>query len=103
MPVILAPGDYARWLGDEPDPRELMRPFRADLMRMWPISMRVNKPENVDPAGTDIGLNCATLQNCPAWPVSSHCRPLRVLCCFESTGMKIPRTETGIRRNPFVL
>ena len=28
MPVILAPGDYARWLGDEPDPRELMRPFR---------------------------------------------------------------------------
>jgi hypothetical protein len=56
MPVILAPGDYARWLGDEPDPRELMRPFRADLMRMWPISMRVNKPENVDPAGTDIGL-----------------------------------------------
>ena len=26
MPVILAPGDYARWLGDEPDPRDLMRP-----------------------------------------------------------------------------
>jgi hypothetical protein len=78
--VLWLPGDYARWLGDEPDPRELMRPFRADLMRMWPISMRVNK-----------------------WPVSSHCRPLRVLCCFESTGMKIPRTETGIRRNPFVL
>jgi|GraSoi013_2_20cm_2_1032436.scaffolds.fasta_scaffold17206_2 hypothetical protein len=26
------------------------------MMRMWPISMRVNKPENVDPAGTDIGL-----------------------------------------------
>ena len=21
MPVILAPGDYARWLSDEPDPR----------------------------------------------------------------------------------
>jgi hypothetical protein len=29
----------------EPDPRELMRPFPADLMRMWPISTRVNKPE----------------------------------------------------------
>jgi putative SOS response-associated peptidase YedK len=48
MPLILAPGDYARWLGEEPDPRDLMRPFPADLMRMWPISTRVNKPENDD-------------------------------------------------------
>jgi hypothetical protein len=38
MPVVLAPNGYARWLGDEPDPRDLMRPFPADLMRMWPIS-----------------------------------------------------------------
>jgi putative SOS response-associated peptidase YedK len=30
MPVILAPGDYARWLGEEPDPRDLMRPFPAE-------------------------------------------------------------------------
>jgi len=50
MPVILAPSDCARWLGDEPDPRELMRSFPADLMRMWPISTRVNKPENDDPS-----------------------------------------------------
>jgi putative SOS response-associated peptidase YedK len=48
MPVILAPSDYARWLGEEPDPRSLMRQFSADLMRMWPISIRVNKPENDD-------------------------------------------------------
>jgi putative SOS response-associated peptidase YedK len=49
MPVILAPNDYVRWLGDdEPDP--LMRPFPADLMCMWPISTRVNKPENDDPS-----------------------------------------------------
>ena len=34
MPVILAQDDYARWLGDEPDPRDLMRPFPAGLMRM---------------------------------------------------------------------
>jgi len=27
MPVILAPGDYARWLSDEPDPCDLMCPF----------------------------------------------------------------------------
>ena len=45
MPVILAPVDYARWLGEESDPRDLMRPFPAELMRMWPISTRVNKPE----------------------------------------------------------
>jgi putative SOS response-associated peptidase YedK len=50
MPVIVAPSDYARWLSDEPDPRDLMRPFPAGLMRMWPISTRVNKPENDDPS-----------------------------------------------------
>jgi len=49
MPVILAPGNYARWLGEEPNPREVMRPFPA-VMRMWPISARVNKPENDDPS-----------------------------------------------------
>jgi putative SOS response-associated peptidase YedK len=48
MPAILAPSDYTRWLSDEPDPRDLMRPFLADLMRMWPISTRANKPENDD-------------------------------------------------------
>jgi len=50
MPAILAPEDNTRWLGDEPDPRDLMRPFPAGMMRMWPISTRVNKPENDDPA-----------------------------------------------------
>ena len=50
MPLILAAGDYARWLDEEPDPRDLMRPFPAELMRMWPISTRVKKPENDDPS-----------------------------------------------------
>src|SRR5262249_9172036 len=50
MPLILARDDYARWLGEEADPRDLMRPFPAELMRMWPISARVNKPENDDPS-----------------------------------------------------
>jgi putative SOS response-associated peptidase YedK len=35
------------------DPRDLMRPFPAELMRMWPISTRVNKPENDDPSILD--------------------------------------------------
>jgi putative SOS response-associated peptidase YedK len=50
MPLILAPTDYTRWLSDEPDPGDLMRPFPAEPMRMWPISTRVNKPENDDPS-----------------------------------------------------
>jgi putative SOS response-associated peptidase YedK len=50
MPLILAPTDYLRWLSDEPDPHELMWPFPAAPMRMWPISTRVNKPENDDPS-----------------------------------------------------
>jgi SOS response associated peptidase (SRAP) len=50
MPLILAPADYARWLGEDPDPRDLMRPFPAAPMRMWSISTRVNKPENDDPS-----------------------------------------------------
>ena len=49
MPLILAPADYSRWLSDEPDPGDLMRAFPAEPMRMWPISTRVNKPENDDP------------------------------------------------------
>ncbi len=48
MPLIIAPKDYARWLSDEPDPRDLMVPFPTEPMRMWPISTRVNKPENDD-------------------------------------------------------
>jgi putative SOS response-associated peptidase YedK len=50
MPALLAPGDYVHWLSDEPDPCDLMRPFPAKPMRMWPISIRVNQPENDDPS-----------------------------------------------------
>jgi putative SOS response-associated peptidase YedK len=50
MPLIIATKDYVRWLDVEPDPHDLMRPFPADMMRMWPISTRVNKPENDDPS-----------------------------------------------------
>ena len=48
--VILAPGDYSRWLSDEPDPWDLMCPNPTVLMRIWPISSRVNKLENNDPS-----------------------------------------------------
>jgi hypothetical protein len=50
MPLILAPGDCARWLGEEADPCDLMRPHSADLMRMWPISTRVKQLVTDDPS-----------------------------------------------------
>jgi putative SOS response-associated peptidase YedK len=53
MPLILAPDDYIRWLGDETDPRDLLRPYPAEPMRIWPISTRVNKPQNDDPSILD--------------------------------------------------
>jgi putative SOS response-associated peptidase YedK len=48
MPAILRPEDYDRWLSDEPVPRELLRPFPAEMMTIWPVS-RVNTPKNDDP------------------------------------------------------
>ena len=47
MPAILKPADYNCWLGSEPD-HDLLTPFPSDLMTMWPISKRVNSPENDD-------------------------------------------------------
>jgi putative SOS response-associated peptidase YedK len=51
MPAIVAPEAYDRWLSSvEPDPRDLLVPFPADLMTMWPVSPRVNKPDFDDPS-----------------------------------------------------
>ena len=49
MPLILATDDYTRWLGEEPDPRDLMRPSppsRCACGRFRPH----HKPENDDPS-----------------------------------------------------
>lgn len=48
MPLILAKSAYERWLGREPDPHDLLVPFPAELMAMWPVSTRVNSPDNDD-------------------------------------------------------
>ena len=54
MPVIIPPEAYARWLANiEPDPRDMLVPFPSEPMAMWPISTRVNKPENDDAAILD--------------------------------------------------
>lgn len=46
MPVVLHREDYERWLSAEPDPHDLMKPFPAELMTMWPIGPNVGSPRN---------------------------------------------------------
>ena len=53
MPAILEPKSYNRWLGPEPDPHDLLITYPSEPMTMWPISTRVNKPENDDPSLLD--------------------------------------------------
>jgi putative SOS response-associated peptidase YedK len=58
MPVIMASADYARWLSEEPDPSDLLKPYPSELMTVWPISTRVNRPANngpdiLDPLGEE--------------------------------------------------
>ncbi len=48
--LILAAADDVRWLSDHPDRHDLLKPYPAGPMRMWPISTRVNKPEKDDPS-----------------------------------------------------
>jgi putative SOS response-associated peptidase YedK len=48
MPLILPKQAYECWLGQKPDPHDLLVPYPAELMTMWPVSTRVNKPENDD-------------------------------------------------------
>jgi putative SOS response-associated peptidase YedK len=53
MPVILKPDSYERWLGPEPDPHDLLITHPAEPLVMWPISTRVNSPDNDDPSLLD--------------------------------------------------
>ncbi len=61
MPLILARADLARWLGTEKNPGDLLRSYPSADMRMWPISTRVNSPNNDDPSI----LEPATAQTSP--------------------------------------
>jgi putative SOS response-associated peptidase YedK len=58
MPVILHEKDYARWLGEEPDPEDLLFPYPSELMKIWRVSTRVNNVRNqeadlLDPIAAD--------------------------------------------------
>ncbi len=52
MPVILDPADYALWLGEGLGAgvglRSLLKPFPAEAMVAYPVSRRVNNPQNDD-------------------------------------------------------
>jgi putative SOS response-associated peptidase YedK len=48
--AILDPTSYERWLGLDPDPHDLLITYPSEPMTIWPISTRVNKPENDDPS-----------------------------------------------------
>src|SRR5215213_8444967 len=54
MPVILPPSQWRAWLGEEPAPAEelqaLLQPYPADLMRTYPVNMRVGNTRNNDAA-----------------------------------------------------
>jgi hypothetical protein len=41
MPAILAPGDYDRWLSDEPDPRDLLRKERVTVGATLPADVEL--------------------------------------------------------------
>jgi len=53
MPVILPPADYARWLDpgfqDVERLLPLLRPYPSAEMEAYPVSRRVNNPDNDDP------------------------------------------------------
>jgi putative SOS response-associated peptidase YedK len=51
MPVIVPREGYDRWLANiEPDPRDMLVPYPSEPMILWPISTRVNKPDNDEAA-----------------------------------------------------
>ena len=49
MPVIVGPEDYECWLMPETDAKDLLRPYPAELMTAWPISIRVSSPRDEEP------------------------------------------------------
>lgn len=53
MPVVLAESDWPAWLGEVPAAEaellDLLRPFPADKMKLWPVDKRVGDVRNDDP------------------------------------------------------
>lgn len=54
MPVILAPDDWPKWLGETPAAedqlRALLRPARPDVLQLWPVGKQVGSVKNNQPS-----------------------------------------------------
>jgi|SRR5215469_8103079 len=54
MPVVLGPGAWPVWLGEElAGPRQLkalLAPYPSEAMTCWPVSRRVGNVKNNDPS-----------------------------------------------------
>jgi putative SOS response-associated peptidase YedK len=46
MSVILDRSDYERWLGEDPNPSDLPRPFPSERMKMWRVARKVGNVKN---------------------------------------------------------
>ncbi len=47
MPVVLEAADWPVWLGEQGgDPAALLRPAGNEVLKLWPVSPRVNSPKN---------------------------------------------------------
>lgn len=60
MPVILHPGDFNRWLdreSTEQPPSDLLRPFPADEMEAFEVSVESVLVQRLDPAMDHTGWN----------------------------------------------
>jgi putative SOS response-associated peptidase YedK len=45
MPVFLKPENFGTWLDGSAGP-ELLKPANENLLQVWPVSKRVNRPGN---------------------------------------------------------
>jgi putative SOS response-associated peptidase YedK len=86
MPVIIAPGDYARWLDPTiADPADLIAPCDDDALRYVPVSTRVNTvrhddPSLIEPIGTGAAASAEALaeppgDEAPAEPAARRTKP----------------------------
>jgi putative SOS response-associated peptidase YedK len=53
MPVLLAPGRWAQWLGEMPatdaDLKAMLKPYPGEAMTFWPVDRRVGNVRNNSP------------------------------------------------------
>ena len=54
MPVVLGPGTWSAWLGEEPayarQLKAMLAPYLSEKMTCWPVSARVGNVKNNDPS-----------------------------------------------------